>query len=236
MDALLLAAGEGRRLRPLTEHVPKCLVEIAGRPLLSIWFDRLFRAGIERAVVNTFYKAEAVERFVESSPWRERVRLWPEDALLGTAGTLVATRHLFARDDYLLAHADNLATFDVARFIQAHRERPAHCAITMLTFRTSTPESCGIVDLDAGGVVQAFHEKVADPPSNLANGAVYIVSPEVADYAAGLGQRVLDFSTQVIPNFIGRIYAVETDGYHRDIGTPESLETARAEIGSHALP
>jgi len=102
--------------------------------------------------------------------------------------------------------------------------------MTMALFRTDAPETCGIVNLDAQGVVQEFHEKVSDPPGNLANGAVYILEPDVIDYMASLGTEKLDLSTEVIPHFMGRILGFEIEGYHRDIGSLESLQKARIEF------
>ena len=101
----------------------------------------------------------------------------------------------------------------------------------MLGFRTDDPSSCGILELDDRGTVVAFHEKVDDPPGNLANGAVYVFEPEIIDAVAAIGQPMVDLSTEIIPQFISRIFCVETDGYHRDIGTPESLRRACAEFG-----
>lgn len=102
--------------------------------------------------------------------------------------------------------------------------------MTMALFRTDAPETCGIVNLDAQGVVQEFHEKVLDPPGNLANGAVYILEPDVIDYMASLGTEKLDLSTEVIPHFMGRILGFEIEGYHRDIGSLKSLQKARIEF------
>ena len=130
---------------------------------------------------------------------------------------------------FVVAHADNLTDFDVRGFIEAHRRRPADCAITMLGFRTDAPRSCGILEVDDRGTVTAFHEKVDDPPGNLANGAVYLFEPEVVEAIASFGRPVVDLSTEIIPRFIGRIICVETHGYHRDIGTPESLARAIAD-------
>ncbi|MGH7119752.1 MAG: nucleotidyltransferase family protein [Acetobacteraceae bacterium] len=230
MRAILLAAGLGTRLRPVTDTVPKCLVPIHGRPLLGLWFDLLFESGaVERALVNTHWLAPRVEAFVAASPWRERVDLVMERELLGTAGTIIANRSWFGSAPVLVAHADNLTDFNVSNLIRAHTNRPTGTAITMLAFHTDSPETSGILELDARGVVRAFHEKVADPPGNLANAAVYIFEPEVADFAASLGKRVLDLSTEVIPHFLGSILSVPTRGYHRDIGSPEALRLARAE-------
>ncbi|MEQ9519821.1 MAG: sugar phosphate nucleotidyltransferase, partial [Parvibaculum sp.] len=77
MRALLLAAGMGQRLRPITDTIPKCLVPIHGRPLLGIWLDHVFArdSGIERVLINTHYLASQVERFVSNSLWAERIDL-----------------------------------------------------------------------------------------------------------------------------------------------------------------
>lgn len=230
MRALLLAAGLGTRLRPLTLTVPKCLVPIHGRPLLDYWLDQVFVAGFERALVNTHWLPEKVEAHVAASPWRQRVDLVFEPELLGTGGTVLANHDWLGDAPYLLAHADNLSDFDIADFRRRHEGRPAHCAITMLAFRTDMPKTCGILEIGASGVVERFHEKVENPPGNLANGAVYFCEPEVTAFIASLGRTVVDFSTEVIPHFLGRILAHETDGYFRDIGSPEALARAEAEF------
>ncbi len=230
MRAVLLAAGLGTRLRPLTLTVPKCLVPINGTPLLDIWLSHVFEAGIERALVNTHWLAEAVAAHVAASPWADRVDLVHEPELLGTGGTVVANRAWLGAGPYMLAHADNLTDFDVPAFRRAHERRPAGCAITMLAFRTDMPETCGILGIDEANVVATFHEKVKNPPGNLANAAVYICEPEVTAFMAGLKKPFVDFSTEVIPYFLGRILAVETRGYHRDIGSPEALALAEAEF------
>jgi mannose-1-phosphate guanylyltransferase len=230
MRALLLAAGIGSRLRPITDTIPKCLVPIHGRPLLSYWLDLLFGGGIERVLVNTHYLPDRVRDFVAASPWSSRVDLVHESDLLGTGGTIVANRGYFGTRPFLLAHADNLTDFDLPRLCAAHAARPPGCAMTMLAFRTDDPRSCGILETDAADVVRGFHEKVADPPGNMANAAVYLLEPEVADAATRLGKSVVDFQTEVIPSFLGRILMVETGGYHRDIGNPEALRKAHAEF------
>ncbi|WP_457488923.1 nucleotidyltransferase family protein [Tardiphaga sp. P5_C10] len=230
MRALLLAAGIGSRLRPITDTVPKCLVQIQGRPLLDYWLDLVFQGGIERVLLNTHWLAPQVQAHVMASPWADRIDQVYEETLLGTGGTVLANRDWFQKQSFLLAHADNLTDFDVAGLIAAHEGRPTGHAITMLGFRTDDPSSCGILELDRQNTVLAFHEKVANPPGNLANGAVYIFEPEVIDAIAALERPVVDLSTEIIPNYLGRILCVETDGYHRDIGNPESLRRANSEF------
>jgi mannose-1-phosphate guanylyltransferase len=229
--ALLLAAGLGTRLRPLTDNTPKCLVPIHGRPLLDYWLEMLLGAqsGVDRVLINTSYLAEQVQDHVMKSPWRERIDLTHEDELLQTGGTVLANRAFFNDDAFMVIHADNLSRFSVADFIACHHRRPAEAAITMMTFVTDAPSTCGIIEADERGLIIRFHEKVSSPPSNRANGAVYIFEPEVLDFMNGLGKRLIDLSTEVIPSFMGRIAIFENRDYHRDIGTIESLEKAHRE-------
>jgi len=230
MRALLLAAGLGTRLRPLTERIPKCLVFIRGKPLLGHWLDLLLTNGIERVLVNTHHLAGAVRQYVAQSAWKEQVTLVHEERLLGTGGTVLANHNFFQGRAFMVAHADNLTRFDVRAFVRRHEQRPAGCLATMMTFRTDAPQTCGIVEVDARGVVTAFHEKVANPPGDRANAAVYIFEPDIVDFLAGLGREVVDLSTEVIPAFVGRISTFHNSDFHRDIGTPESLQRAEAEF------
>jgi mannose-1-phosphate guanylyltransferase len=190
----------------------------------------VFEGGIERVLLNTHWLAPRVHAHVAASRWAARIDLIHERTLLGTGGTVLANRAWLQDRAFLLAHADNLTDFDVPRFMQAHQSRPKGHAITMLGFRTDDPSSCGILELDAENTVQAFHEKVSNPPGNLANGAVYIFEPEVVGAIARLEKPVVDLSTEVIPGFLGRILCVETGGYHRDIGNSESLRLAHCEF------
>ena len=222
MRALLLAAGLGTRLRPLTNTTPKCLVTIKDQVLLGIWLDRLTQAGIESFLINTHHLSDQVESYIKSNIYSDKVTLVHEEKLLGTAGTLIANLNFFEGQDGLLVHADNYCLANFHDFIQAHNQRPSHCVITMMTFRSETPNACGIVELDAEGVVVGFHEKVVNPPGNLANGAVYILSSELIHMLATDLYNVSDFSTEVLQNLVGRIYTYETTEYFIDIGSPET--------------
>jgi len=228
VKVLLLAAGLGTRLRPLTDTVPKCLMPIHDEPLLGIWLRRLAQASCGPFLVNTHYLAEQVERFIASSPFCEQVTVVREPDLLGTAATLIANLDFFGDEDGILIHADNYCLADLEAFIAAHRARPAECVMSMLTFRTETPSSCGIVTLDARNVVVQFEEKQAAPNGNLANGAIYILSAALLAQLRMCGPEITDFSTQVLPSLMGRIYAVETDQPLIDIGTPQAYALANA--------
>lgn len=227
MRALLLAAGLGTRLRPLTDTIPKCLVPIGCKPLLEYWLDNLLGNGIERVLVNTHYLSKQVEDFVNDSKWRSKIDLVHEQSLLGTGGTLLHNREYFTDSPTLLAHADNLTVFSPKEFIKAHQNRYFGVEITMMTFETDCPQSCGIVELDENEVVQGFFEKVKNPPGNLANAAVYIFEPSVFSYLKSLDKSVIDISTEVLPHYVGKIGTFKNSKYHRDIGTVESLKMAR---------
>jgi mannose-1-phosphate guanylyltransferase len=230
VKALLLAAGFGTRLRPLTIDVPKCLVPINGRPLLDYWLEMIFNAGIESVLINLHYLSEKVRRYIDQTPYRRRITTVYEDELLGTAGTLLKNKSFFGREEILLIHADNYSIFNLQDFIKAHQSRPKNCEMTLMTFKTDTPQSCGILELDEKNVVRAFYEKIADPPGDLANGAVYILENSIFSFLESLNKEKIDFSTEVLPLFLGRIFTFHNSRYHRDIGTMENYSKAQERL------
>jgi len=229
LRALLLAAGLGTRLRPLTNTIPKCLVPIQGKPLLEYWLIMLRKAEVFPILINLHHKADTIRSFILDSPYGSIVSLVYEEKLLGTAGTLRKNQAFFGNEPMMLIHADNLSKFEVSAFIESHCNRPNNCDITMMTFTCPTPQTCGIVDVDNQGIVQAFYEKVENPPGNLANGAVYILEPSVVEFINSFTTEVIDFSTQILPHYMGRINTFHNKGYHRDIGTVDSLAIAQTE-------
>jgi len=228
--ALLLAAGLGTRLRPITDTIQKCLVPINGKPLIEYWLDTLSKAGVEEFLINTHYFPQQMKEYAENSKYKNHIVLVHEDELLLTGGTILANKSFFQNEPFLVVHADNLCLCDFTLFIEKHKNRPQHCDITMMTFETDTPKSCGIVDLDDNDVVVNFYEKVANPPSNLANGAVYIFEPSVIEYIESYHKKMVDLSTEVLPHYLNKIYTFQNSVYHRDIGTIESYAMAQIEI------
>ncbi|MBM5798018.1 MAG: nucleotidyltransferase family protein [Cyanobacteria bacterium K_Offshore_0m_m2_072] len=228
MRALLLAAGLGTRLRPLTQHTPKCLVSIGGAPLLGRWLRQLEQAGCETVLVNTHYLAEQVDAYLQSwhSPTME-LHTVHEPQLLGTAGTLLANQGFFSGCTGLLIHADNAMAEGLRPFLAAHHNRRAGCLLTMLTFKTDTPSSCGIVEIDDQYIAVGFHEKVVNPPGNRANGALYAFESPLLDHLNRMAPPPSDFSTEVIPSLMGHIQTWQTDQAYLDIGTPEALATSQ---------
>jgi mannose-1-phosphate guanylyltransferase len=230
LKALLLAAGLGERLRPLTDTIPKCLVPIQGRPLLEYWLKLLIPNGCHPLLVNTHYLADKIEKYIEGSEYKSYVKTVYESELLGTGGTILKNRGFFGSEPFMLIHADNLSRFNVRSFIARHQARPTGCVMTMMTYDTPTPETCGVVVLNYYGVVRAFHEKVKGSHGNLANAAVYIIEPSVIDFLESLKKTHIDFSTDVLPYYLGRIYTFHNNVYHRDIGTLESYQQALTDV------
>lgn len=225
--ALLLAAGLGTRLMPLTERWPKCLMPIGERPLLEYWLETLYTTNVHKAIVNLHHHLDIVNDFLNRPRFKGWVHPVYEETLLGTAGTLRENMDFFHNCTTLFVHADNWCQCDFASFLSSHQEhRPEHCLITMMTFESSTPETCGIVETNEEGVVTAFHEKLAKPPGTLANGAVYILESEVIEWIYN-HKNIRDFSTEVLPNFMGRIYTWKNEGFHKDIGQIQMLLKAQ---------
>ena len=228
IHAMLLCAGLGTRLRPITLTTPKCLVDIGGIPLLECWLQKLEAIGCSQALINTHYLAEKVEAFTEKRHnSKMKVKTTYEHELLGTAGTLVTNKEFFKETTVLMIHADNATNTDMTKLLEAHTNRPRTCVMTMLTFETDRPKHCGIVEVDEHGVVKSFHEKVEDPPGNRANGAIYVFESEFIEEIVENLPESKDFSTEILPLLMNKIVTHHIEDEFLDIGTPESLAQAR---------
>ena len=224
--AMILAAGLGTRLRPLTDTLPKCLVPINGRPLLDYWIQGLATAGVREARVNTHAHAEQVRVYLATVNNAGRLHLDEsyEPQLLGSAGTITANADLAeGADDILIVYADNFSDVDLGRLLAFHRGHGD--PLTMLLFRASNPRACGIAEIDDAGRIVSFVEKPKEPKSDLANAGVYIVT--AAAYREIAAQGAFDLGFEVLPRFVGRMRGFAWEGYHLDIGTPAALEQAR---------
>ena len=233
MRALLLSAGFGTRLKPYTLKTPKCLIKINGKPLLDYWLRFLFNSGIKEVIINTHYHPEQVNLFIENSKYKKKITLVFEKELLGTAGTIINNRSFFKKKDFIVAHSDNLCICSFKDFIKSHLNKPKECLMTMMTFNTTDPSSCGIVELNNKNVVNNFYEKVNNPPSNLANAAVYIMSNKIFEFIESTPSIVHDISLDLIPRLKNKIYAWHNTVYNKDIGTPNALKEARVDINKY---
>ena len=226
MKAVLLAAGLGTRLRPLTDTTPKCLVPIGGRALLDIWLDALADLGVDEVLLNTHHLADRVAAHVARRTGGPPVRLVHEETMRGSAGTLRAVRRLLGPDpSFLAVNADNLTDYDLAGLVTAHARGGALATLT--AFRAPRPSACGIFEVDGRGRLVGFEEKPARPRSNLANAGMYAFGQEVLDLIDGPEPR--DVGRHLLPRLVGRARVVDVgEAYLRDIGTPEALAEARA--------
>ncbi len=232
VKALLLAGGLGTRLRPLTDTVPKCLVPIAGRPLLDVWVECLAAAGIREARINTHALAELVRAYIGQVNIGGRLRLAEshEPVLLGSAGTVTANADLAdGAEQVVIIYADNFSDIDLRPLIAFHRQHDD--PVTMVLFRAPDPRACGIAELDGEGRVVSFVEKPDRPASDLANAGLYVV--DAAAYREIAALKAFDLGFEVIPRFVGRMRGWIWDGYYLDIGTHEALK--RAERDSREL-
>lgn len=230
--ALLLAAGLGTRLRPITDKMPKCLVQIGGRPILSYWIDKLEKIRCQKILINTHYLAEQVTSAVNLEKNKKIIDLVHETKLLGTAGTLLNNLEYFKGCTGLLIHADNYTTIDLNKLIEAHSKRPEGCLLTMLTFTTKSPQKCGIVVTDKKGIVEEFHEKIEKAPGFKANGAIYAFEEDFLDFLTKMKKEPKDISLDIIPELIGKIYTLHTEECFIDIGSLETLNEARVHYKS----
>ena len=218
MKAALLAAGLGTRMGEITRSTPKCLLPVAGRPLLGRWFEQLARAGVAEVLVNTHHLPDQVRAFVATEPPPLPVRLVHEPALLGSAGTLAENRAWLAGEPaFLVVYADNASTVDLRELVGEHR---AGVAATLGLFRVPDPERRGVVEVDAHGAVVGFVEKPAQPRSNLAWAGLLVGTPALLD--AIPPERPCDLGHHVLPSLVGRMRGVAIRGYHADVGTPEA--------------
>jgi mannose-1-phosphate guanylyltransferase len=225
VKVLLLAGGLGTRLRPLTDRVPKCLVPIAGRPLLDYWLDRFAEGGIHDVLINTHHLRDVVRDYITIVNRGGRLHLTEgyEPTLLGSAGTVRANRHWVAEGETgLIVYADNLSTVNLAEMLQYHRTHAD--ALTMALFHAPHPEQCGIAQLDSDLRIVEFVEKPTHPKSDLANAGIYAVSARA--YREMADMNAFDLGFDVLPKFVGRMRGWVWNGYHRDIGTPEALNQA----------
>ena len=233
MKAFLLAAGVGSRLRPLTNTIPKCMLQIDGRPLLGIWLDQLSGAGVEEVLVNLHHLPDVVRGYLAERSGPPAVRLSFERQLLGSAGTLVANREWVDGEDFFLAcNADNLTDFDLRVLADSHGQGGSIATLT--AFRSPNPSAGGVLEVDAGGWVTAFTEKPIEPRSDLTNAGMYAFNPCLLDELNG--PPPMDIGYDMLPRLVGRARVVVVDGYLRDIGTADSYRRAREEWPVRVLP
>jgi len=143
---ILLAAGLGTRLQPITNNTPKCLVEIHERPLLEYWLILLHKHGITNVLINTHHLSQQVEQYIESLDIPLEVTVSYERDLLGSLGTITNNKDYYKDEkSILVANADNLININLTRFFKHHFAHDFDASIALMT--TKNPSECEIVEI-----------------------------------------------------------------------------------------
>ncbi len=224
MKAFVLAAGNGTRLRPLTESVPKCLLPIRGVPLLEIWLNNCKTAGITDVLVNAHAHMEVIRQFATQQTTEVRIRIAEEPELLGSAGTVAANREFIsANEPFFILYADVLANIDLRRMLEFHQQK--RVPTTLGIYQVPDPTRCGIVTIDENSIIQGFIEKPSHPVSNWAFAGVMIADSELFNFLPD--HRPADLGFDVLPKMIGKMAGYKTSEYLLDIGTIANYENAQ---------
>ncbi|MBV9214254.1 MAG: NDP-sugar synthase [Actinobacteria bacterium] len=220
MQALVLAGGEGTRLRPLTLSVPKPVMPLAGRPFLTFMLDWLSEHGVEEAILSCGFLSDGVEKVLGHRHGSMTIEYVVESEPLGTAGPvrLAHDRGLLA-DRFLVLNGDALTDLDLTAEIAQHERTGA--AATLALIAVDDTSSYGVVPTAADGRVEAFLEKSPGPaPTNRINAGAYVLEREVVVRIPP--ERAVSFEREVFPSMIGEgLYGYMAAGYWIDIGTPE---------------
>lgn len=180
MKAVVLAAGEGVRLKPITSTRPKHLIKLGGKPILEHCFDALKASGIDEAVVVVHYMAEAIKKyFGDGKRFGLKLEYVEQPSMLGT-GNAVAVTEPHVKEDFLLAYGDLLFSAEAVKSVLGLYEKEKPCA-AMAVVPVDRPESYGIVELEGDKQIKRIVEKPKreETPSNLANAGIYVFSPEI---------------------------------------------------------
>lgn len=233
MKAMVLAAGKGTRLFPLTGRLPKPMAPVAGKPIIHHIFERLADSGIEESHVNAHHLADAIlDRYGEKSRVGDmEVNVSYEEKLLGTAGGVKRLAGRFD-DTFVVVMGDALTDVDVREVVEFHKEKNALATIALK--RVADTSEYGVVELDAEKNIRSFQEKPepGEAISDLANTGIYVLEPEVLRYIPD--DTFFDFAKDVFPRLLASGVKFtgydEGDFYWSDVGTLEAYRTAQRDV------
>jgi mannose-1-phosphate guanylyltransferase len=219
MNAMVLAAGLGTRLRPLTYELPKPMVPVLDRPVMAHIVDLLDRHGIENAIANLHYFPDTIRSY-----FGDRLEYRYEEELLGTAGGVRNCADFFGDETFLIISGDALTDIDLKRFAQRHRE--AGGIATLAVKRVADTREYGVVIHDSDGRISGFQEKPdpAEALSDLGNCGMYIFEPEIFDYFPR--EDPVDWANDVFPTLLANdipFFVHEIDEYWNDVGSLDEL-------------
>lgn len=234
MKAVIMAGGEGTRLRPLTCDIPKPMARLCGRPVLDYILDLLVGHGIDEAAVTVRYLPNAITEYYHERESGLSLRFVEEDKPLGTAGSVQhAAKIAFPsmEDDLLVISGDALTDIHLTDACAFHRRKGA--AVTLVVTRVEDPREYGLVDYGEDGRITGFVEKPgwAQAVTDSANTGIYILSPEVLPYIPE--NMAFDFAKDLFPQLLKDglpLYAYETQDYWCDIGDLASYVACQKDI------
>jgi mannose-1-phosphate guanylyltransferase len=231
MKAVILAGGEGTRLKPLTYKRPKPLMPVAGRPCIDYVIRSLVAAGFQEIVITTAYLSDTLIKSIGDGPGYNASILYSfEERPAGTAGAVRRVGN-FIDETFVVAMGDILADVDFRALYEFHKRKGG--LVTIALTEVDDPTQYGIVGVDGSGRIVKFKEK---PPkeeafSRLANAGIYVLEPEVLDFIP-VDQK-FDFAKDLFPKLLAKglpLYGSKLDGVWMDIGRPHDLWKASMEI------
>jgi NDP-sugar pyrophosphorylase family protein len=227
MKAVVLVGGEGTRLRPLTETIPKPLVDFMNRPFVDHVLDHLSRHGVDEVILSSSYLEEEFHSYLSGRRGPPAVTWITEPRPLGTSGAIAGAReHL--TDTFLVLNGDVLTDLDLEALVSLHRNRGAVATIALTPVDDARPY--GLVDVDPDGRVQAFREKPTEPVPGTINAGTYVLEPRALDgVPEGEGTSI---ERQTFPALIEGgepVWALVSEAYWRDLGTPEAYIQAHVD-------
>ena len=229
LPAVILVGGEGTRLRPLTNSLPKPMLPLLDRPLLAYTFDHLRSAGVERVVLACGYLPTAIEEHFGGRYDGVDLEYRVEPEPLGTGGALRFAAAGLDRT-FIALNGDSLREADLQQLLAFHRGRGARA--TILLTRVSDPSRYGLVRTDDRGRVLGFLEKPApdEIDTDLINAGLYVLEPDVLELVPP--GRAVSIEREVFPQLAeeGSLYALALPGYWLDVGTPESYLQAHLDL------
>jgi NDP-sugar pyrophosphorylase family protein len=236
--AMVFAAGLGTRLAPLTDRVPKALLEIGGRPMVEYPLRMLAAAGVEQVIVNLHHLGEQIRaRLGDGARYGLRIRYSPEDPILDTGGAVARARPLLGDEPFAIANCDALLDADLGALWRFHEERGA--LATLVVRSDPNAERYGALDLDSTGIVRRFlgkPESVDRPLERRMFCGVHVLSPDIFAHLPAM--RVFSITRDVyVPLVVSgaRLWGFDYQGYWRDVGTRDSLAAARDDVAAEAF-
>ena len=232
MKAVVMAGGEGTRLRPMTANQPKPMLPVVNRPIMEHVLRLLRKHGLTETVVTVQFLASMVRNyFGDGEDFGMSLQYATEETPLGTAGSVKNAEDALRDEPFLVISGDALTDIDLSDLIAFHKDNDA--LVTVALARVPDPLEFGIVIVDDNGKIQRFLEKPTwgQVFSDTVNTGIYVMEPEVLDHVAA-GQ-VVDWSADVFPKLLesgAPLYGWIADGYWEDVGSLESYVKAQADV------